>query len=137
MYYAGPVAKAPASPTPAKDGGEDKTHLKPPGADMPKKSTKFSSSSSSGKKKKKFGGFGGASGGGDAKGAGGKSNKMLNRFVNAAVRVSRSSQMLKRPKDYNDDTSSEEVTSSDDENFIDTKTLMAQSDLPTDFWQVR
>ena len=35
------------------------------------------------------------------------------------------------------DSSSDDSSSSEDENFTDTKTILAQAELPPDFWQVR
>ena len=40
-------------------------------------------------------------------------------------------------KDYMSDSSSDDSSSSEDENFTDTKTILAQAELPPDFWQVR
>jgi len=38
--------------------------------------------------------------------------------------------------DYVSDSSSSDDSSSEDENFTDTKTILAQAELPPEFWQV-
>jgi len=66
---------------------------------------------------------------------------MLRNFVTATVRITRSSRLkatAARQTSFSDSDNSttDAESSSEEEGFVDLKTLAAQSDLPTEFWWV-
>ena len=69
----------------------------------------------------------------------GKKNKLLSKFKGAAMRVGNTSGFISRSSVgiFIADSSSSSESSSDDEAFTEPKQILAQPDLPPDFWQVK